>query len=163
MNLVICHEFYGRIGENTQECCRMTLEESTKPAVSINFETSTKGTAPRSYDIMRFVTKLRSGYKLHTCILLKVWVGGLKKNLDSVKRSDNSLRLRSKEVNSDQEGGRKTYDTPSSSTSQTRTDDVVKRLFFWLGGCSTGTHSQSQKVIKVNYTTVCNFQGGVDK
>ena len=44
----------------------------------------------------------------------------------------------------------KTYDTPSNSTSQTRTDDVVKRLVFWLGGCSIGTLSQSPEIIKVN-------------
>lgn len=96
--------------------------------------------------------QVRSGYKIPTRILLKVRVWGLKKDLDSVKRSDNrfGLRLKRSQDGESVKEGRKTYDTPSSSTSQTRTDDVVKRLLFWLGGCSIGTHSQSQEIIKVN-------------
>lgn len=35
----------------------MTLEESTKPAVSIDFDASTKSATPGSYNTMRFVTK----------------------------------------------------------------------------------------------------------
>ena len=52
MNLVVGYEFYGCVGKDTEECCRMTLEESTKPAFSIDFEASTKCATPGSYDIL---------------------------------------------------------------------------------------------------------------
>ena len=159
MNLVVRHKFYGCVGENTEECCRMTLEESTKPAISIDFEASTKSTTPGSYNIIR-IFHVRSGYNIPTCILLKVWVGGLKKDLDSVKRSDNCFGLRLKGVKTGKVSmrGRKTYDTPGNSTSQTRADDVVKRFLFWLGGCSIGTHSQRQEIIKVIYESAMTFR-----
>lgn len=66
VNLVICHKFNRSIGKHSNQGRGVALEKGPTPALLINLCASTKCPAPGSG------------------ILLKVRIGGLKKDLDSV-------------------------------------------------------------------------------
>ena len=95
MNLVVCHEFYGRVGENTKKRRGMALEQASEPPVLVYFLACAQCTAPRPFmniGIYIYISHNQAGEK-QTCIFLKVWVGGLEENFDSVKRSNDGLCL----------------------------------------------------------------------
>jgi len=129
VNLVVCHKLDRSIGKDPDQSRRVALEKGPTSPFFVNFRTRAKRSAPTPG------------------ILLKVRVGGLKKDFDSVQRRDDRLSLRGRESLGEQDasGGLdvevgRTHDTASYTSRNARTQDVVKTLFVSRRSGSIWTH-----------------------
>ena len=140
VNLVICHKLDCSIGKDPDQGRRVALEKGPTSPFLVNLRTRTKRSAPTPG------------------ILLKVRIGGLKKNFDSVQRRNDRLGLRGRESLGERDamgelyaGAGRTHDTASYTPRNARTQDVVKTLFVSRRSRSIWTH----EVIRCDARVLC--------
>ena len=76
MDLVICHEFYGRIRKNTVKRSGMALEQSKETILPVYFGSCTERTAPCTWTLVQNwpQNEFEVCPSFHTCIFLEIWI-----------------------------------------------------------------------------------------